>query len=253
MVHGLSHFRDFFKGYEDQYILIGGSACSIIVEDQGGDFRATKDLDIVIIAEALTEEFVSLFWKYVEKAEYNYIRKHDGKRTFYRFEKPVDLLCPEMLEILCTNAILLKDPEGSNIGRLTVDEEIVSLSAILLDEDYYRFIHDCKTDIFGIPTVGINCLIPLKMRAWIDLKERKKNDPSIRGSEVNKHKNDILRLESNLQDIIYDNTPECVKKDVISFIHDIKEMPINLKNLGIVGRSLDEITDHFLKYYGISQ
>ncbi len=42
MVHGLNHFRDFFRGYEDQYILIGGSACSIVVEDQGGEFRPLK-------------------------------------------------------------------------------------------------------------------------------------------------------------------------------------------------------------------
>jgi hypothetical protein len=31
MVHGLSVFKDFFVGYEEQYILIGGSACDIIM------------------------------------------------------------------------------------------------------------------------------------------------------------------------------------------------------------------------------
>lgn len=33
-------------------------------------FRATKDLDIVLIVEALTPEFVSKFWQYVQTAGY---------------------------------------------------------------------------------------------------------------------------------------------------------------------------------------
>jgi formylmethanofuran dehydrogenase subunit E len=55
---GLKIFEDAFKGYEDQYVLIGGSATQLAMEESGQQFsRTTKDLDIVVIVDALTPEF----------------------------------------------------------------------------------------------------------------------------------------------------------------------------------------------------
>lgn len=51
---GLDKFKEYFMGYQDQYVLIGGAACDIIFEEQDTAFRATKDLDLVLIVEALT-------------------------------------------------------------------------------------------------------------------------------------------------------------------------------------------------------
>ena len=49
MIKGIEMFKDFFKEYKDQYVLIGGAACDIIMEETESGFRATKDLDIVLI------------------------------------------------------------------------------------------------------------------------------------------------------------------------------------------------------------
>jgi hypothetical protein len=49
MVRGLDLFRDYFKDYTDKYILIGGTACDLAMGSMGLNFRATKDLDIVLI------------------------------------------------------------------------------------------------------------------------------------------------------------------------------------------------------------
>lgn len=57
---GLDKFKEYFMGYQDQYVLIGGAACDIIFEEQDTAFRATKDLDLVLIVEALTTAFGSL-------------------------------------------------------------------------------------------------------------------------------------------------------------------------------------------------
>ncbi|MDD6656955.1 MAG: hypothetical protein PUE95_06650 [Lachnospiraceae bacterium] len=57
MVKGLDRFRDFFAGFEQQYVLIGGAACDILFSSNEGQFRATRDLDMVLIVEALTPEF----------------------------------------------------------------------------------------------------------------------------------------------------------------------------------------------------
>lgn len=41
MVIGINKFREWFKGYEDQYVIIGGTACDIIFAEVGVPFRAT--------------------------------------------------------------------------------------------------------------------------------------------------------------------------------------------------------------------
>jgi hypothetical protein len=61
MVKGIELFAGHFKGFEDSYILIGGAACDLWMQTQGLPFRATKDLDIVIVIEALNPEFIKNF------------------------------------------------------------------------------------------------------------------------------------------------------------------------------------------------
>ena len=58
MVQGMKRFKEVFATYNGQYIFIGGTACDIILGREGIDFRQTKDLDIVLIIEALNDEFV---------------------------------------------------------------------------------------------------------------------------------------------------------------------------------------------------
>ena len=45
MVKGLDTFRAAFAGYSDRYVLIGGVAASLTLEEVGIEFRATRDLD----------------------------------------------------------------------------------------------------------------------------------------------------------------------------------------------------------------
>ena len=54
MVRGLDLFREWFASHADQYVLIGGTAAGLTMEDAGLAFRATKDLDIVLHVEALS-------------------------------------------------------------------------------------------------------------------------------------------------------------------------------------------------------
>lgn len=70
MVKGLDIFRRHFDGNADQFILIGGTAATLAMEGAGLEFRATKDLDIVLHIEALKPAFGSLFWEFVERGGY---------------------------------------------------------------------------------------------------------------------------------------------------------------------------------------
>lgn len=70
MVRGLDIFRTWFADHVDQYILIGGTAATLAMEEAGLEFRATKDLDIVLHVEALTPEFGQAFWKFIDAGGY---------------------------------------------------------------------------------------------------------------------------------------------------------------------------------------
>ena len=49
-VHGLEHFSNYFDDVKDMFVIVGGVASSILMDEAGQDFRKTKDIDLVIIA-----------------------------------------------------------------------------------------------------------------------------------------------------------------------------------------------------------
>ena len=53
MVPGIDSFKEWFKGSEEQYAIIGGTACDILMTEEGLDFRATKDIDLVLLGVAV--------------------------------------------------------------------------------------------------------------------------------------------------------------------------------------------------------
>jgi glutathionyl-hydroquinone reductase len=66
MVKGLQRFMDHFKGFENSYVLIGGAACDVWLTDRELPFRVTKDLDLVLIVEAMDPVFVKRFWAFIQ-------------------------------------------------------------------------------------------------------------------------------------------------------------------------------------------
>lgn len=78
MVRGIESFREWFRGYEEQYVIIGGTACDLLMTNEGLDFRATKDIDLVLIIEAVDVAFGRRFWEYVTFAGYEHRNKSTG-------------------------------------------------------------------------------------------------------------------------------------------------------------------------------
>lgn len=78
MVTGIESFKEWFKGNESQYAIIGGTACDILMTEEGLDFRATKDIDLVLIIEAVDAAFGRKFWDYVKQAGYEHCNKSSG-------------------------------------------------------------------------------------------------------------------------------------------------------------------------------
>lgn len=155
------------------YVLIGGTACDVILESEGADFRATHDLYMVLIVEALSKEFAQKFWDFIKDGNYEHINKSTGKPQFYRFSKPHDSSFPRMIELFSRTeqAILLKSATG--LTPLHIDDEVSSLSAILLNNAYYKTLKEGIKNIDGLSVLSTEYLILFKAKAFLDLSERK--------------------------------------------------------------------------------
>ena len=56
MVEGLNKFRESLGSYSDNYIIIGSTACNVILEDAGTTPRVTHDIDMIVVVEQLTKD-----------------------------------------------------------------------------------------------------------------------------------------------------------------------------------------------------
>lgn len=172
MVPGLDSFREKFKNYTDYYTIIGGTACDILLSEADLPFRATKDIDMILIMEDNFPEFASIFWEYIKEGGYKCGWKNEQNMHFYRFTEG-KFGYPTMIELFSRKpGYLLEIEEG--IIPIHIDDDTSSLSAILLNDDYYKFMMSGRRVVDGIGVLGAEHLIPFKMYAWINLLERKR-------------------------------------------------------------------------------
>lgn len=217
-VIGLDLFQERFADFQDAYILIGGAACELWFAEQNLEFRLTKDLDIVLILDRLTQEFMVRFWQFIDEGQYQIKRRNDdGPPVLFRFEKSPNKKFPFRVELFCRTGDDFVVPPGQHIVPLRM-EDAQSLSAILLDEPYYRFLlQHCRISR-GIQFADGVALIPLKARAWLDLTDRRDRGLETKGDDIKKHRNDVFRLAVTLPGDPGAGLPEQLSADIVAFL-----------------------------------
>lgn len=251
MVSGVESFRKWFAEYTDQYTIIGGTACDLLMSEDGLDFRATRDIDMVLIVESLTPEFGRRFWEYVKAAGYEHRNKSTGEPQFYRFSKPSSREYPYMIELFSGRVDAIELPEDAVLTPLPLDDEISSLSAILMDADYYQFLREGKTVLNDIPVLDAAHLIPFKAKAWLDLTERNRNGEHVDSKNIRKHKNDVFRLSILLTSDIRVILSAAIRSDLEKFFSAMEAETIDLKAFGIRSQSQQEILQKLKTIYGL--
>lgn len=223
MVIGQAIFQEWFRDFEDQYVLIGGTAASITMAEAGQPFRGTKDLDIVLHVEALTPAFGQRFWQFVQAGGYQQKEGDPDQRPcLYRFQKPLDDEFPHMLELFSRVPDGLRFVPPGHLTPIPIDEQVSSLSAILLDEDYYQFVLSGRKNKYGLPSwVGEDRLIPLKAVAWMEMSERAQSGEPIDSKKINKHLSDIVLLSSLLQPGQVIELPEKIRANLEVFVRAV--------------------------------
>lgn len=191
MVKGIDKFKEFFENYGNNYVLIGGTACSIIFDEIGLDFRATKDLDIVLIIENLNDDFANRLWEFIKAAGYQI---EEGKnKKFYRFNNPKDRSYPKMIELFSRNNNIELVPDA-HLEPIHISDNVSSLSAILLNDDYYNLLLEGKRTIDGYSVLDEKFLIPFKAKAWCEMTDRQENGEEGLSKHIKKHFRDVYRL-----------------------------------------------------------
>ena len=246
MVVGLDIFIKHFEMYTDHYVLIGGSACDWQMEQKGLPFRATKDIDIILIVEALSDKFVNHFWQFIKDGEYA-IAQVGEKKQFYRFIKPQTEGFPKMIELFSRKPDLIKEIAGMHLTDIPVGEDLSSLSAILLNDEYYRFALSNTQFIDGLHLANGFALICLKARAFLNNAKRKAEGQEVKSEDITKHKNDVIRLTATLTPNIVIPIPEIVKQDLTEYINTIRKENPDIKQLlkeqGAANTTLEQIIE----------
>ncbi|MGF7143021.1 hypothetical protein HNQ56_001443 [Anaerotaenia torta] len=247
MVKGLDIFKQYFRGYEDQYVLIGGAACDIIFSNNDAQFRATRDLDMVLIIEALTPEFANQFLRFVSDADYRHRVASTGESQFYRFDKPETEGFPKMIELFSRKSFELKKLNG--LTPIYINDEVSSLSAILLDDNYYQILLDGKIIEQGLSVLRPEYLIIFKAKACLDLKVRKERGEQIDSSNIKKHKNDILRIAVEMVLERPVNLPASITNDIEQFLQSLYQDPFDANLLKGYGLKSEELVKRMIEIY----
>lgn len=252
MVKGLEIFRDHFADFSDSYVLIGGTACDLAFAAVHLEFRGTNDLDIVLVAEGMTREFAETFWRFVKAGGYQHRRQgQEGEMQFYRFSKPENPDFPAQLELFAKKPDGLADVIEGPFTPVPMGDEGSSLSAILLDEDYYSLILDQRTTTDGVTSLSPLALIPLKATAWLDLTRRKADGAKVDSDNIKKHKRDVFRLSTLLTAEARIFLPAKIQNHLRNFLEEMQKEPPDLKSLGIVGITFAEMIGNLRAIYGL--
>lgn len=231
MVVGIDSFREKFKDYTDCYTIIGGTACDILMTYEDLDFRATKDIDMILLFEDRYPEFARVFWSYIKEGSYKYGWKNSDSVHFYRFTEPKNGY-PKMIELFSRKPDYHLDVE-EGIVPIHIDDNISSLSAILLNDEYYNFMLSGRKVIDDVCVLSEEYLIPFKMYAWNDLTRKKSNGEHVNERDLKKHKYDVFRLLQIVEVGSTVSSTGIVQDNIKSFLNAMESEELPLSQIGL--------------------
>lgn len=231
MVAGLESFRERFREFGDCYTVIGGAACDILLSEADLAFRTTKDIDMILVLENRPGEFARTFWEYIREAGYTCGWRNSETVHFYRFTDPRPGY-PVMIELFSRSQnVEMSIDEG--IIPIHMDDDTSSLSAILLNDDYYAFMMQGRRVVHDVSVLSAEYLIPFKMYAWLDLRDKHAAGQHVNERDLRKHKYDVFRLLQIVRTGMVVETQGLVRESVTRFLDTVAEEALPLAQIGV--------------------
>ncbi|PLX24889.1 MAG: hypothetical protein C0600_12505, partial [Ignavibacteria bacterium] len=131
-------------------------------------------------------------------------------------------LYPAQLELFARVPDTIEFVEPVHLAPVHFEAELANLSAIVLSDGYYEFIHEQVRDLQGITCLEEVGQIPLKAKAWLNLTTRRENGEDVRSRDIRKHRNDILRLSQLFNVEMYHELPDVVRNDLQKFLEAVE-------------------------------
>ncbi len=233
-VHGIERIREYLGEFKHNYVIIGGTATNMNLENSALEGRMTHDIDMIVVCEAISIDYLNRFWDMIRAGGYEpgIIKTPTGlKRTYYRFVNPKDLTFPKYIELFCRVPESINVPNDIHLVHISNDnDDLSSFSAIMMDDDYYNFAVSHAIELQGVQVLDKFSLIVLKAKAYISNLARKQAGNKVQQDDIDKHKKDVYRL-SFLLDEEKDRIElsENIQKDMRQFLETVREHEINTK------------------------
>ncbi len=230
MIAKIQRFCSFFSEHKDCYALLGGAACSVWYMNRRPHFRPTKDVDVVLLIEALSQNasFMERFHEFIERYAYHGescgLNEQGHLRMFRLLTDHPEV--PAQIEILSRKGDIPLLPPHRHTAPLIIENRHTYLSCILMDDEYYHFLRHHVTLREGIPVPTKASLIALKIKAYLNLREvretatdeKQKQNTIPSEQEMNKHMKDVFFLLTGVQPSEDSTTiPDAIAHDVRQF------------------------------------
>ena len=129
---------------------------------------------------------------------------------------------PEMIELLSRHPDILGEPKGLTIEPIPTSEDTSSLSAIIMDDDFYHFTIEHSKLTNGLRHADSAALIALKSRAYLNLLQDKANGKHVNSKDIKKHRSDVLKNVVIIEDSQI-TAPEPIVTCIREFVSSIKK------------------------------
>lgn len=183
-MRGLETFKTYFSEFDNYYVLIGGTACTILFEEAGLDF-------------------------------------------------------PQMVELFAREPNEFKVAEGYHLIPLHIADDTATLSAILLNSDYYNFLLQGNKNIEGLSLLDELRLIPFKAKAWCELTDRHNAGEEGLSKHIKKHRNDVAKLLTLISADVQTELHGMVEADMKRFVEAMRVDILDEHVTGVKGITTD--------------
>ena len=257
-MQGLDKFREYMSGFRSHYVVIGGMATVLTLEERNLPARATKDVDMIIICQPETKLYMKRFWEFIKAGGYK-LWKLDGEEEarpcFYRFIKPESREFPAQIELFSKVPEYVEVPENVHIVHIPMEGYTSSFSAIIMDEAYYDFAISHSEIVDDIRILKPEALIVLKAVAYMENLRRKEAGTKVDQRDIDKHKKDVYRLAYVFDGSERFEVNETIKEQLRAFVNEVEKSPIDGKNMfrgkGIPAMGMEEFTELLRGMFGV--
>lgn len=154
--------------------------------------------------------------QYITEGKYDIQVGEKDQYKYYRFNNPKIENFAKEIELFASNENELELDEGQRILPIDPEEGLYSLSAIMLDPEYFEMIKSNINKSGEAPCTNTQATIMLKMSAFYDLRSREDR-------KWRKHRRDILKLSLLLTGEEEIKLTGRMKEDFNSFIQHLEE------------------------------